>query len=311
MGVSIVLLDFIDTASLTEDTSIALANKIQIAPIAFLTDNHATNSNLQIDTTYVRLGSDRVPILLLHGFDSSLFEFRRLLPLLAKERETWAVDLLGFGFTARPDMISFSPKAIKTHLHSFWQQLIGRPVILVGASMGGATAIDFTLSYPEAVSQLVLLDSAGLANPPALGKFMFPPLDKLATKFLSNPKVRQNISRTAYYDKTFASEDARNCAALHLSMPNWDRALISFTKSGGYGSFASKLPEIERSTLILWGKDDRILGTKAATEFAKIIPHSKLVWVGHCGHVPHLEKAEQTAKKILEFGIWRSQASYP
>jgi pimeloyl-ACP methyl ester carboxylesterase len=294
-------LDFIDTSSLTEDTSIALANNIQIASITFPIDNRGTNRTLQIDTTYVRLGDDRVPILLLHGFDSSLFEFRRLLPLLAKERETWALDLLGFGFTARPDTISFNPDAIKTHLYSFWQQSIGRPVILVGASMGGATAIDFTLSYPEAVSQLILLDSAGLANPPTLGKFMFPPLDKFATAFLSNPKVRQNISRTAYYDKTFASEDARSCAALHLSMPNWDRALISFTKSGGYGSFASRLPEIERSTLILWGKDDRILGTKAAIEFAKIIPNSKLVWIARCGHVPHLEMAELTAKEILGF----------
>jgi pimeloyl-ACP methyl ester carboxylesterase len=286
-------LDFPTAESLTETTSIDLVKNIQLASISTPIHDRA------IDTTYVRQGNGRSPILLLHGFDSSILEFRRLLPLLAKERETWAVDLLGFGFTHRPDTISFNPNNIKTHLYSFWQHFLGQPVILVGASMGGATAIDFTLSYPEAVSQLILLDSAGLVKPPLLGKFMFPPLDTLATEFLRNPKVRQNISRTAYFDKTFASEDARVCTALHLSMPNWNRALISFTKSGGYGSFAPRLGKIRQPTLILWGKDDRILGTKAATQFNRAIPQSKLVWIPQCGHIPHLERAEVTAKAIL------------
>jgi pimeloyl-ACP methyl ester carboxylesterase len=142
------------------------------------------------------------PVVLLHGFDSSLFEFRRLLPHLAPWRETWAVDLLGFGFTDRTVTPAFSPAAIKQHLHDFWQQLIQQPMVLVGASMGGAAAIDFALTYPDAVSQLVLLDSAGLAAGPAMGRFMFPPLDRWATAFLKNPGVRRRISQQAYADKS-------------------------------------------------------------------------------------------------------------
>ncbi|MFM6472321.1 MAG: alpha/beta fold hydrolase, partial [Dolichospermum sp.] len=90
------------------------------------------------------------PILLIHGFDSSVLEYRQILPLLAENNQVWAVDLLGFGFTDRLPGITYSPESIKTHLFCFWQTLINRPVILVGASMGGATAIDFTLTYPEA-----------------------------------------------------------------------------------------------------------------------------------------------------------------
>jgi pimeloyl-ACP methyl ester carboxylesterase len=69
----------------------------------------------------VHQGKGGTPILLLHGFDSSVLEFRRLLPLLATENETWAVDLLGFGFTDRIAGIPFSPSAIKTHLYYFWK----------------------------------------------------------------------------------------------------------------------------------------------------------------------------------------------
>lgn len=280
---------------LTEPTSITLVQSIENYPIA------TPLSQQSIVTTYVRQGSGGTPILLLHGFDSSLLEFRRLLPLLATTHETWAVDLLGFGFTERVTDLPISPSAIATHLYYFWKTLISQPVILVGASMGGAAAIDFTLAYPEAVKQLVLIDSAGFAKGSNLGKFLFPPLGYLATAFLRNPKVRQRISINAYHDRTFASLDAQRCAALHLEMPGWSEALIAFTKSGGYGYFGDKLSGIQQDSLILWGDRDRILGTQDAEKFASVLPKSKLIWIQECGHVPHLEKPQITAQHILEF----------
>ncbi|WP_088241639.1 alpha/beta fold hydrolase [Calothrix rhizosoleniae] len=282
--------------NLTESTSIALIQSIERIAIATpLRDN-------AIATTYVNQGSGSTPLLLLHGFDSSILEFRRLLPLLAAQQETWMVDLLGFGFTERIPGIKFTPTDIKTHLYHFWQTLINQPVILVGASMGGAAAIDFTLNYPQVVKKLVLIDSAGLTGSSPLGKFMFPPLDYLATEFLRNPKVRQSISRTAYKDKNFASEDALLCAALHLEMPDWHKALIAFTKSGGYQPFKFKqLGKITQPTLVLWGDNDKILGTKDAPRFKRAIPHSQLFWIENSGHIPHLEKPQITAEKILNF----------
>lgn len=284
-----------EIAQLTEPASIALAQSIEQIAIATSLSEHP------IPTTYVRQGSGGTPILLLHGFDSSVFEFRRLLPLLAAENETWGVDLLGFGFTERLAGVPFSPAAIKTHLYYFWKTLIREPMIVVGASMGGAAAIDFTLSYPQSVKKLVLLDSAGYTAGPNIGKFMFPPLGYLATAFLRNPKVRQKISVNAYHDKSFASLDAQVCAALHLKSPSWQQALIAFTKSGGYTSFGEKLAHIEQPTLILWGECDRILGTDDAHKFKDAIADSQLIWIKNCGHVPHLEQPQITAQHILEF----------
>ncbi|HAJ62837.1 MAG TPA: 2-hydroxy-6-oxohepta-2,4-dienoate hydrolase [Cyanobacteria bacterium UBA8543] len=280
---------------LTESTSIALAQSIEQVSIT------TPLSPQPIATTYVHQGSGGTPILLLHGFDSSVFEFRRLLPLLAQENETWVVDLLGFGFTERLAGIPFSPTAIKTHLYYFWKTLIQKPVILVGASMGGAAAIDFTLAYPQSVKKLVLIDTAGYTSPPNIGRFMFPPLGYLATAFLSNPKIRQRISINAYYDKSFASLDAQLCAALHLQSQGWQQALIAFTKSGGYASFGEKLSQIKQQTLILWGECDRILGTDDAYKFKEAIAHSQLIWLKNCGHVPHLEQPQISAQHILEF----------
>jgi pimeloyl-ACP methyl ester carboxylesterase len=289
-------LPHISTDCLTESTSISMAAAIQTCVIPL------SSRSQGISTTYVQQGNGSPPIVLLHGFDSSLLEFRRLMPLLAQQTQLWAVDLLGFGFTERPDDLDVSPASINAHLYSVWQTLIQRPVVLVGASMGGAAAIAFTLAYPHAVEKLVLIDSAGYSSGPVMGRFLNDSLGYWVTeRFLKTPSVRQKISEKAYYDKAFASVDAQKCAALHLDCPNWSKSLISFTRSGGYRSCKTSLAEIQVPTLILWGEGDRILGTKDATRFHSAIPQSKLVWVPNCGHVPHLEKPEFTARAMMDF----------
>lgn len=71
---------------------------------------------------------------------------------------------VGWGFTdatpfsQQPDL-TITPQQKRDHLYSFWQQHIGRPMALVGGSLGGAIAMDFALAYPEAVEKLVLIDA--------------------------------------------------------------------------------------------------------------------------------------------------------
>ncbi len=291
---------------LTEATSIALAQNIQQQAIA------TPLLDTPIVTGYVHQGDRQdSPILLLHGFDSSVMEFRRLLPLLAEHHETWAIDLLGFGFTERPPGLAITPEHIKLHLYAAWQALIQRPMIVVGASMGGAAAIDFALTYPDCVQQLVLIDSAGFAKGPS-GPLLAP-LAYLGTEVLKNPWVRDRISKTAYFDPTFASADAAACAALHLDCPNWRQAMVSFTQSGGYTGLATSIDQLVPPTLILWGKEDRILGTADAHRFdqalqGRTVAH-QLVWVERCGHVPHLEQPAATAQAIHQFGAIASVPS--
>jgi pimeloyl-ACP methyl ester carboxylesterase len=176
-------------------------------------------------------------------------------------------------------------------------------MVLVGASMGGAAALDFALTYPEAVAKLVLIDSAGLASGSPVGKWLFPPLDRWATQFLASAAVRRQVSLKAYLDPAFVNPDAELCAALHLQMPRWSEGLISFTKSGGYGSYGSVLKQLAMKTLILWGRNDQILGTKDGPKFGHLISKSRLQWIEACGHVPHLERPDLTATAIVDFWL--------
>ena len=278
---------------LTESTSIALAESIKRQPIA------TPLSQQLIATSYVLQGKGRTPIVLLHGFDSSVLEFRRLIPLLAADNETWAVDLLGFGFTERIAGISFSPLAIKTHLYYFWKTLINQPVMLVGASMGGATAIDFTLTYPHAVKQLVLINSMGFTGDFPLGRFLFPPLDYLAVEYWRQRKVQALFFGGTFGNLEPTTIEAIRCAVLHLEMPGWHEAMITFMKSGGYSDLADKIAQIDKPTLILWGESDETLGVDDALKFQRAIAQSQLIWLRNCGHVPQLEQPQTTAEHLL------------
>jgi pimeloyl-ACP methyl ester carboxylesterase len=280
---------------LQEPASIALAKSIKRQPIA------TQLSQQPIATSYVHQDRDGTPILLLHGFDSSILEFRHLLPLLAEHNQTWAVDLLGFGFTERIQQISYNPHTIKTHLYYFWKTLINQPVMLVGASMGGATAIDFTLTYPQAVKQLVLINSVGFSGDFPFGKFLFPPLDYLAVEYWRQRKLQALFFGSNFGYLESGAIEAIRCAALHLEMPGWDKAMISFTKSGGYSDLANKMSQINQPTLILWGEADDTLAKGDAVKFKNAIAHSRLIWLNNCGHVPQLEKPEIVAKHLLDF----------
>ena len=281
----------IDTSKIKDFNVLNLFQNIKKNPIT-------TPLNSQpISTAYIHQGNNGIPILLLHGFESSLLEFRLLVPLLAAKNETWAVDLLGFGFTQRLKNISYSPDTIKTHLYHFWKTQINKPVILVGASMGGATAIDFTLNYPDSVHQLVLINSVGYSGSFPQGRFLFPPFDYLAVEYWKQRKLQPLFFGETFGNLTNAELTSLQCAALHLDMPNWHEATISFTKSGGYSEIAPRIKEISKPTLILWGEKDETLPMGDAYKFERDIVQSRLIWL-RCGHTPQLELPGEVAEHI-------------
>ena len=281
----------VNISKIKDPLAIKLFQNIQKIPIT-------TPLNSQpISTAYIHQGNKNIPILLLHGFESSLLEFRLLIPLLAAKNQTWAVDLLGFGFTERLKNINYSPASIKTHLYHFWKTQINQPVILVGASMGGATAIDFTLTYPDSVHQLVLINSVGYSGSFPQGRFLFPPFDYLAVEYWKQRKL-QGLFFGGFGNLTDAELTSLQCAALYLDMPNWHEAIISFTKSGGYSEIAPRIKEISKPTLILWGEKDETLPIKDADKFYSAIAQSRLIWL-KCGHTPQLEQAGVVAELVL------------
>eukprot|EP00899_Mesostigma_viride_P022451 jgi/Mesvir1/3390/Mv05091-RA.1 len=253
--------------------------------------------------------SELPPVLLLHGFDSSCLEFRRLHPLLSQRGvATWAVDLLGWGFNLVEDgsINSFSPKAKREHLYEFWRQHIRRPMVLAGCSLGGAAAIDFARNHPDAVEKLILMDAQGYTEGVGPLATMPPFIAGLGVSVLKTKALRGMATKMAYVDKeTFASEDAIKVTMLHTLMPGWRDAMLGFMSSGGY-NVVNDIPKIQQPTLIIWGEQDEILDKSSFERFKKDIPHAQIRLLANCGHSPHVEKAADVADEILAFCAGRN-----
>ena len=106
----------------------------------------------------------------------------------------------------------------------------------------------------------------------------------------------------SYFNKEkYATDDALAIGRVHCLQEGWDDALVSFMQSGGF-SPSTKVPKIGAPTLILWGRQDKVLDPKEfVPKFMEALPNARLEWVDECGHVPHLEQPEQTSSLIAEF----------
>ena len=113
------------------------------------------------------------PLILLHGFDSSFLEFRRIYPLLKQNFQVIIPDLLGFGFSPRYATNEYTSSKIVLHLLDIIDNLnITEKLKLVGASMGGSTAIKLSVEIPKLIDKLILLSPAGLFGEPKIFLFL-------------------------------------------------------------------------------------------------------------------------------------------
>ena len=173
-----------------------------------------------------RRDASKHPVCFLHGFDSSSLDFRELLPYVEDRCEAWAVDLVGWGFSdhslfVNDPSLPNGPDVKKEHLYAFWKQSIGRPMCVMGVSLGGAVAIDFALTYPEAVSTLVLSAAQGYTD--GLGVLSRVPsfVAKLGVQILQTEALRRAANTMAYHNKEIDIEQAMTIGRLHTLLPGF------------------------------------------------------------------------------------------
>jgi pimeloyl-ACP methyl ester carboxylesterase len=242
------------------------------------------------------------PLLLLHGFDSSFLEFRRLAPLLAGGATLLIPDLFGFGFTPRPADGDYSPRGVLTHLEALLAEAAAclgpQPLGLIGASMGGAVAVELSRRQPARIHRLLLLAPAGLTGRP----MPLPPLlDGLGVRFLGLPAVRRSLCRTAFADPSASVGPAEEeIASLHLATPGWADSLRRFARSGGFAGCGEPLPS--QPLEVLWGADDRILRAPQK-KAALALLGDRVKELADCGHLPHLDQSDRVAAAWLTPGL--------
>ena len=231
-------------------------------------------------------------VLLIHGFDSCFLEYRRLIPFLKKNNELIIPDLYGFGFSPRSSGNKYGFKYLMKHLDSILNYFSkNQPIGVIGASMGGALALELARRNPKKVNKLLLLSPAGLAgkNP------KIPcPFNHLGAFFLSQPFVRRGLCRQAFSDPTNSVGPAEEqIASIHLKVPGWQSSLADFAANGGVSDCG--LPKPTQPLKIILGKYDRII-PKNEKEETKRTYNSNIEIATNSGHLPHLEEPKLVAE---------------
>ncbi len=231
-------------------------------------------------------------ILLIHGFDSCFLEYRRLIPFLKKNNELIIPDLYGFGFCPRSSGNKYGFKYLMKHLNSILDYFSkNQPIGVIGASMGGALALELARQNPKKVNKLLLLSPAGLAgkNP----KIPWP-INHLGAFFLSQKFVRRGLCRQAFADPTNSVGPAEEqIASIHLKVPGWQSSLAAFAAEGGVSDCG--LPKPTQPLKIILGKHDRII-PKNEKEVTRRIYKSNIEIATNSGHLPHLEEPKLVAE---------------
>ncbi|CAM8956072.1 unnamed protein product [Rhodiola kirilowii] len=287
-----------DVENIKDSFARELASRIERVPVP-----HGSSDQFIMSSCVKPLVQSRKsPVVLLHGFDSSCLEWRYTFPLLEEAGlETWAIDILGWGFSDLEKLPSCSVASKRTHFYQLWQSSIKKPMTLVGPSLGAAVAIDFAVSYPEAVEKLVLIDASVYAEGTGNMKTLPKALAYAGVSILKSVPLRLYANFLSFKDISFATSlDWTKIGRLHCIYPWWNDATVDFMMSGGY-DVKGQISNVKQKTLIIWGEDDQIISNVFATRLQSEIPMSVLHQIPDCGHLPHVEKPRSVAALISEF----------
>jgi pimeloyl-ACP methyl ester carboxylesterase len=237
-------------------------------------------------------GGQGEPLVLLHGFGANKDTFNRAAAFLTPHYRVIVPDLLGFGESDHPQDADYAPSAQAERVHALAQKIGLKNFHLGGSSMGGHIALTYAARFPADVQSLWLLDSGGIwtaplaepANSPIFVKSS-DDLAKALAFYMSEPPFIPGPML-----KVLAQERIRNQALEQ-------RILKQITGD----SIEARIAGMATPTLIVWGAQDRALNVATADILRKLLPHSQVIVMPGIGHLPMLEKAQQTAEDYLRF----------
>lgn len=255
-----------------------------------------------IPTHYHDAGDGSV-VLLIHGSGPGVTahaNWRLVFPRLSQHFRVVAPDVLGFGYTEVPEDVSYDVDTWVSHVAAFLDALGIERCSIVGNSFGGALALHLAARYPERVDRLVLMGSAGSSFE------LTPGLDTAWGYEPSRENMRELLELFAYSDGLVddALIDNRYQASLRPGVQEAYAAMFPAPRQRWIDALAldeKDLAEVQSQTLVVHGRDDKIIPVAASERLAEVLPKSQLRVFPQCGHWVQIEKADEFYELISNF----------
>ncbi|NJN72923.1 MAG: alpha/beta fold hydrolase [Limnothrix sp. RL_2_0] len=269
----------------------------------------APNTNYQwrwrgFPINYRRWGEQGTPILLIHGFGASVGHWRKNLPILGASHRCYAIDLLGFGQSAKPTPkleADYTFETWSAQVQAFCEEVIGEPAFLIGNSIGCIVAMQTAVSSPDWVKGVValnfslrLLHERNLAKSPVYQRWGVPLFQKILTKTplgqfffrqIAQPKAIRNVLSQAYHDTTAVTDELIDILLTPAKDSGAAAVFLAFTSYSQGPLPDDLLPKMLCPTVVMWGTEDPwepIALGRAMVEQYPDIEFVSLAGVGHC-----------------------------
>jgi pimeloyl-ACP methyl ester carboxylesterase len=256
------------------------------------TPNTVTVYGAKIHYTEAGTGA---PVILIHGLADDASIWDSVIPALSAKFRVIALDQIGFGRSDKP-LLNYRVSTFADFLDGFMTELKIERASLIGNSLGGWVAAAYALAHPERVERLVLSDAAGYA---ALAKTM-DPRALSALRLASREDIRY-LGPLTFRDKRFYQD-------VDLAFKQRVTAGDSYTVGQfldsmvrGDDTVDNRLHALNRPTLVLWGRDDKIIPLSFGEQFHREITTSRLRILDNCGHMPQIECPNEFANAVLRF----------
>ncbi len=246
-------------------------------------------------------------LVLVHGNNSSAYSWKDVFDELAKEFRVVALDLKGFGFTAKPEG-DYRVETQAALVMGLLDQLKIERAILCGSSMGGAVALSAAINYPQRVGSLILVGSSafnegasgGAALAPAYVRWPYVGAGLTALALTSDSLVRDGL-RKSFYDESKVTDERIAAYYRPLRTRGGQRAARLVRDGRDYSSIENSLDKIRQPTLLIWGAHDRLNLLEDGRRLHSKIAGSQLIVYDNCGHLPQEEMPERFVRDVSEF----------
>lgn len=250
------------------------------------------------------------PLILLHGFGGSMWQWEHQQTTLAQTHRVLTVDMLGSGLSDRPQ-VAYSPDLLLTMIEQFMDNLNIPQATLIGNSLGAGVAIGMALSHPKRVNKLVLISGfppdvvENIASPTYKRFIKYrPPLwianfgiwltGRWTTKMILEEIIHTHTLITPMViERSYRNRVARGFLSPiysqldHLS--KWEH------------DYAPRLNQILHLTLIIWGTNDRVFPPTVGQSLQGTIPNSTFLEVPNSGHIPQWENPNFVNPALVQF----------
>lgn len=239
-------------------------------------------------------------LVLIHGFAADKDNWLRFSRHLSNDYQVIALDLPGFGDSDHPAG-SYDVGTQAERLASILEAMGIDKAHVLGNSMGGHIAALYAARYPQRVSSLALFDNAGIDAPHKSELFQLLESGAANPLVVRSPQDFQRLLQFVFVAPPYLPESLKQYLA-EQSMANaahYDQVFQQLVER--YFPLEPELPKIQAPTLLLWGRQDRVLDVSSIDVMQPLLAKPSVVIMDNVGHAPMLERPEESALHYRRF----------